>query len=526
MRFALLAVLPYLLSPSTALSAAAPSFFLTTDEIEASRGSPTLTRAASSIADWSGGNEVADLVNGREVMLSLLQDCRRASVGDYIFMTAFSVDGSVMLDPEATDPSSTALSEVLLGAVKRGVNVRLLVNENVYLHSAHAFCKPLNDAAEGTVCAPETRHHSMGGSLHAKSWSFVYSGDEVVSYLGSMDIMGDRWDTDAHDESPARQSQPSDLNHFHGWHGDMFRMRGQAAHDVAQHFMMQWNDPAPLAAPLNFFYKLEPFEAELPPLPEGGVGGLAVQLLRSLSCQGGADGLYSSFAPRGEYSFFKGFEKMVKSAKEYIYIEDQFIFFEEAMQLVADALPNVEAVILVTDNATAMSATVAGVDVTVASDMRFYHQRKSMDLLFEDPEQGKKVRVFQLAREGYPVGDMAESWLYTHAKNYFVDDISMIVGSHGIERTGFTNDIELSAAIADPEGGHVGALRRRLWAEFLMMGEGDDLLGDWRDGLAEMERQADSGVEGRVRRYYPEEGRDGVLNNAVYEVYEPDGRCE
>jgi hypothetical protein len=81
------------------------------------------------------------------------------------------------------------------------------------------------------------------------------------------------------------------------------------------------------------------------------------------------------------------------------------------MQLVADALPNVEAVILVTDNATAMSATVAGVDVTVASDMRFYHQRKSMDLLFEDPEQGKKVRVFQLAREGYPVGDMAESWL-------------------------------------------------------------------------------------------------------------------
>jgi hypothetical protein len=102
----------------------------------------------------------------------------------------------------------------------------------------------------------------------------------------------------------------------------------------------------------------------------------------------------------------------------------------------------------------------------------------------------------------------------------------MIVGSHGIERTGFTNDIELSAAIADPEGGHVGALRRRLWAEFLMMAEGDDLLGDWRDGLAEMERQADSGVEGRVRRYYPEEGRDGVLNNAVYEVYEPDGRCE
>jgi hypothetical protein len=40
-----------------------------------------------------------------------------------------------------------------------------------------------------------------------------------------------------------------------------------------------------------------------------------------------------------------------------------------------------------------------------------------------------------------------------------------------------------------------------------------------------LERQAGEGSVNRVRKYYPEEGENGFLNDAAYQVYEPDGRC-
>jgi len=162
--------------------------------------------------------------------------------------------------------------------------------------------------------------------------------------------------------------------------------------------------------------------------------------------------------------------------------------------------------------------------------MRFYHQKLSMDLLFADPSLSSKVHIFELAREGYAVDSSADSWLYTHAKNYFVDDEMMLIGSHGIERTGITNDIELSIGVADTDGAKgpdtfTGTLRRKIWAEYLSTDEDDDILVDWRSGLKEMVRQADEGVANKIRHYSPEEGANGILNQAVYEIYEPEGRC-
>ena len=185
-------------------------------------------------------------------------------------------------------------------------------------------------------------------------------------------------------------------------------------------------------------------------------------------------------------------------------------------------------------NTDSLSASFAGVDVTIASDMRYHYQKKSLDLLTagENAKYADKVHIFELAREGYEVGrNFSESWLYTHAKNYFVDDEFMLVGSHGIERTGFTNDIELSIGVAEGGGEAgpntvVGELRRRIWAEFLRIDEDDELLVDPMDGIKELVSQGKDGVENRIRTYYPEKGNDGYLNEAVYAVYEPDGRCQ
>ena len=280
--------------------------------------------------------------------------------------------------------------------------------------------------------------------------------------------MGDRWDTAAHDDSPARESEPDDLNHYYGWHGDMFRVRGTAAVDMvklfsaaptepergrpapvlvplsllqflcpshcssscarltapvlvplsscapltapthghlnastwntcthslvvvappappssppkARHFWLLWNDPAPLRDH-GIIYDLEPFPWTVPAV--GKPGNLTVQVERTLGCAAAKEqNLYRNFAPRGELSFFAAFKKMCARATKYIYLEDQFVFFDEALQAVAEALPHIEAVIVVSDNATSMETQFAGIDVTVASNMRMYYQRRALDLL-------------------------------------------------------------------------------------------------------------------------------------------------
>jgi len=247
-----------------------------------------------------------------------------------------------------------------------------------------------------------------------------------------------------------------------------------------------------------------------------------------VGCKAAKMGYYQKFAPVGEYSFLAAFKKMCRNAKRYIYLEDQFLFYDEALAIVAEALPHVEAVIIMTDNATAFSKAVLGVDVTVASQMRYYHQHKAMAPLIENETLREKVHVFQLAREGYPLtSDFSKTWLYTHAKNYFADDEFMLVGSHGIEQTGFTNDIEVSMAVVDGNTGpdsFVGSFRRQVWAEHLMLNASDRILRDPLDALGEFERQSDSG-SARVRRYYPLDSPDTWAGDQVYNVYEPDGRC-
>jgi len=255
-----------------------------------------------------------------------------------------------------------------------------------------------------------------------------------------------------------------------------------------------------------------------------------VQVVRTLGCKASSNGMFQNndFAPHGEYSFLAAFKKMVKQAKRYIYLEDQFIFYPEAMQAVADALPNVDKVVLVTDNATAFSVAYHGIDINVASDMRYYRQDVALAPLMHNATLAKKVHIFELAREGYPLtNNFSKTWLYTHAKNYIVDDTFMLVGSHGIERTGFTNDVEVSVGLTDgTEGPHsfVGAFRRAVWGEHLQLAPDSQLLMDPMAAIAEYEKQAATG-NARVRSYYPLKKQDSFLEDRVYGIYEPDGRC-
>ena len=106
------------------------------------------------------------------------------------------------------------------------------------------------------------------------------------------------------------------------------------------------------------------------------------------------------------------------------------------------------------------------------------------------------------------------------------------MGSHGLERTGFTNDIEVSISVTGSVTAEDGAsesvvrnLRRRVWAEFLQLPAEDTRLDDPIAAIALMEEAAANGTSSRLRKYYPLAGSNGYAEQAVYGLYEPDGRC-
>jgi phospholipase D1/2 len=121
-----------------------------------------------------------------------------------------------------------------------------------------------------------------------------------------------------------------------------------------------------------------------------------------------------------------------------------------------------------------------------------------------------------------------------HSKLYIADDVYVISGSAGIERAGFTNDIEMSVAIFDEAGSFESSsqscstfacmLRTRLWGEYLMLPPTDEKILDVEQAVKEFVKQADDGQQ-RVRHYFPIETGDHVYYRALYDIYEPEGRC-
>ena len=118
--------LPNLVCKLMGIAVVSAQWFLTEEEIDASRGGHS--RLLTGIPVMSGSNAVEALVNGQPFMLRLLEDIRATQSGDWIHATMFEViaprsrghtklpeprtqvNGDMMLDPTEPSPANTTLS--------------------------------------------------------------------------------------------------------------------------------------------------------------------------------------------------------------------------------------------------------------------------------------------------------------------------------------------------------------------------------------------------------------------------------
>lgn len=512
-------------------------WFLTPAEITAARGGC----ARNTVRPYAlQGNSVELLVNGDEVFAHLYDDLTATAAGDFIWMTGWDINGAVMLRPDHEHPkqsAATRIDQVLLAAIARGVDVRMLININAMTPVAAVdpitFCRPFNEAASRRkgastiVCSPDQRHNSDVGSIHQKSWVVKRAG-EAVAYVGSMDVSSGRYDTRKHDQDANWKMQPPFTQGYYGWTGGMLRIRGQAVIDIAHHLYDEWSDPA---EPFPD-YRLAPVTWTEPPVGAYD-GATQLQVLLSAGPRGACrDGYYCNFAPHGEMTVLAATLKAIARANQYIYLSDQFMWYAPVLNAVAARLAQVPGlrVLLLTDSAFALDHFILGHDLAAIREAKFHYQWQTWA-----PLAGARPRLsaYHLIKEGLAEPtrtDLAavHNIIYSHWKVLVVDDQFAIVGSAGVEQAGMTNDVDMSVGVYDPAV--VKRFRTSLWSDHLGLEPDDPTLDDPIRAIDEV-WPAVAQRNGRARSYWPEDVKASREYGLIFEVFEPCGlmdrsRCQ
>jgi hypothetical protein len=101
-----------------------------------------------------------------------------------------------------------------------------------------------------------------------------------------------------------------------------------------------------------------------------------------------------------------------------------------------------------------------------------------------------------------------------------VDDEFAIIGSAGAERSGMTNDVDMSLGIYDLKT--VKGIRKQLWSEHLNLDVDDPCLDDPLDAIKTVwPREAASC--GRVRKYWPKPIQLCETYKYIFEMFESCG---
>src|SRR5919201_5324650 len=441
-------------------------WFLTAAE----RGNPATVidrRHADGVA-WSAGNEVEPLVHGSAYFAALLRAVQLTRAGDLLLFTDWRGDPDQRLDGPGTE-----VARVLAEAAQRGVVVKGLVWRSHL--DRFAFSEEENRhlsediQAAGGECQRDMRVRP-GGSHHQKFVVLRHPGraELDMAFAGGIDLCHSRLDGPQHAGDVQRQPMAKVYGPQPPWHDVQLAVRGPAVGDIETVFRERWDDPSALTRnPIDWLADMlrrdEHSRGVLPP-PEPDPkprGSQYVQLLRTYPYRRHG----YPFAPSGERSVARGYDKVIARAHRLIYLEDQYLWSAEVVRCFAQALrtePQLRLIAVVPhypdqDGRWSLPPNLVG------------RQRALAEL---SRAGGDRVAVYGVENHcGTPV--------YVHAKVCVVDDVWAAVGSDNLNRRSWTHDSELSAAVLDatidprephdPAGLGDGArvfareLRLRLW---------------------------------------------------------------
>ncbi len=311
----------------------------------------------------------------------------------------------------------------LLGERAASVDVRVLLWAGapapVFTPSRAAVRGVREELIRGTrvQCALDAHERPM--HCHHEKLVIV---DGEVAFVGGIDLTslgGDRFDTPDH---PIRSGL--------GWHDTATRVTGPAVADVSEHFTSRWRAVTG-----------ESIDAAC---GSGHTGDVELQVVRTVP-----EKVYD-FLPDGDFRILEAYTRALRSARELIYLESQFLWSAQVVEILAGKLrepPSDRFRVIVVLPARPNN----GADTT---------RGQLAALVRADDGAGRFLACTVSARTGHLAGP-----LYVHSKVGIVDDAWMSAGSANLNEHSFFNDTEMNVITCEPTIAR--DTRLRLWAEHL-----------------------------------------------------------
>jgi phosphatidylserine/phosphatidylglycerophosphate/cardiolipin synthase-like enzyme len=363
-----------------------------------------------------GGNDLELLIDGASFLPRLAEELDRAE--SHVHIAGWYLSTELAL---AREGGRRVLLDVL-AELARKIEVRVLLWAGAPL--------PLFRPSRSEVRDVEKRLRRVGvrvaldakeRPLHCHHEKLVVVDDRVAS-VGGIDLTsfnGDRYDSSAHPWRPAL-----------GWHDAAALVRGPVVADVAEHFRFRWQEIADEGLPAAT-------------IPEES-GGHELQLVETIP-----ENVYRA-RPRGSFRILQSYVGALQSAERLIYLESQFLWSPELVEILADKLRRPPR-----DDFRIVAVLPARADS--GND----DSRGQVGVLADaDGGAGRFLACAIYARNG-----AAREPIYVHAKIGIVDDGWLTMGSANLNEHSLFNDTEVNLVSREPELAQ--ATRERLWAEHL-----------------------------------------------------------
>lgn len=428
---------------------------------------------------YTKDNEVEALIDGKEYFDHLNEKVTHMEKGDYFYMSGWRVTPTMSITPDI--PNSLTFWQQVEELIRKKVDIKAMIwfmsnvvilqklfkrfpavydyinitnkGNTEFVTNIFNLVKQLKSGSDFIF---DARLNTFAFSSHHQKYIILKSKNTHYAYVGGIDIAVDRWDTANHDNPSYR---PKEL--MEGWHDAQCAIKGPALNQLYKDYKERWNerkDGNTANIPVSHLIP-KPINDDLNIV--ASFGSHNVQILRTLVC-----GNVYDFKPGGSQTSRLGFEKAIKNAKYYIYLEDQYFWPSSLIDLFKQAVARNVKLILVL----AKEFDILGVvGATVHYEMRWDDSIKL--IMKANPDN---VLVFHLESK------TSNKQIYIHSKLMIIDDCYAAIGSTNQSYRSHTNDSEMHAAIVDDkkvkgtmDGVNVEVcdfakkLRLKLWSEHL-----------------------------------------------------------
>lgn len=381
-----------------------------------------------------GGNSFEPLIDGEAVFPRLLREVESARDS----LLVMQLLNKPFFEPDPRRPKRVTLDRALVEAARRGVQVRILLNQNGVAPddsrwTARWFAKRAKDLPILVRPFPV-----RPGVAHAK----MVVVDAERALLVDPPFEPRWWDTRKH---PLR----SRVRGFgYPEHHVSAALRGPVVRELTRTFETLWNERADESRDGEATLRMAEADGD-----DDASGDVTMRVVRT-SPKG-------VLTRDGESEILRSYREAFDRARSWIYVENQYFTSRRARDLVRRALrrnPALRVILVLNER----------------PDAWFYPRMQDARLREIGWPREERLGVFSLWRVGADEdGRHAARPIYVHSKVSIVDDAWATLGSANLDAVGLDRwalpldyrSIELNVEI--PSGRAVSTLRRDLWSEHL-----------------------------------------------------------